>query len=85
MLNHDQEISGKTCLHQAHSARALRSVVVVVVVVVVAAVVAVVVVVVAVAVAVAVVVAAVAVHQVAEIRMPPPLGWREPHGDSADE
>ncbi|MBU2828395.1 hypothetical protein [Acidithiobacillus ferriphilus] len=41
---------------------------------------------VAVAVAVAVVaVVAAAVHQVAEIRMPPPLGWREPHGDSADE
>ncbi|UEP59218.1 hypothetical protein [Acidithiobacillus ferriphilus] len=41
--------------------------------------------VVAVAVAVAVAVVAAAVHQVAEIRMPPPLGWREPHGDSADE
>ena len=26
MLNHDQEISVKTCRHQAHSARALRSV-----------------------------------------------------------
>ncbi len=82
MLNHDQEISGKTCLHQAHSARALRSVAVAVAVAVVAVVV---VVVVAVAVVVVAVVVVAAVHQVAEIRMPPPLGWREPHGDSADE
>ena len=38
-----------------------------------------------VAVVAVVAVAVAAVHQVAEIRMPPPLGWREPHGDSADE
>ena len=64
MLNHDQEISGKTYRHQVHSARALRFAVVVVV---------------------AVVVVAVAVPQVAEIRKPPSLGWREPPGDSAGE
>lgn len=73
MLNHDQEISGKTYRHQVHSARALRLVAVAVAVVAVVVVVAVV--------AVAVVVA----PQVAEIRKPPSLGWREPPGDSAGE